>query len=276
MPSILHFQFNMDFFLKFVFSPPSTLLQGLVLTVVAAILAQVLGTLIGTLLAVGSLSKRLPPRAFNQIYIWFFRGTPVLVQLVLIYFGLPYLVGFDLFPPLLHIGPVSMSGALLAGILAFGLHEGAYMSEITRAGLAAIDRGQTEAAQALGMSPALTLRRIVLPQAIPIIVPALGNQFNNMLKTTALLSVIGVAEMFRVAEQLQSATFYTFEVYFGISIYYLMLTAVWTLMQMCIEKWLAKSTRSHVRRAHDIGDAGDAGDAGDSQAGVAAIANGSL
>lgn len=236
----IQLQFNTEFFLNFVFHPQPVLLQGLVLTIIAALLSQLIGTVLGTLLAIMGMSRFLVFRSLNQIYIWFFRGTPVLVQLVLIYFGLPYLLGFDLFPAELTVGPLAVSGALVAGILSFGLHEAAYMSEITRAGIISIDHGQAEAAKALGMPPGLLMRRVILPQTIPVIFPALGNQFNNMLKTTALLSIIGVSEMFRVAEQLQAATFMTFEVYLGVSIYYLLLTAGWTVIQMLMEKKLGR------------------------------------
>ncbi|AFT90496.1 amino acid ABC transporter permease [Paraburkholderia phenoliruptrix] len=249
----IHVVFDPSFFLKFVFSPSPALLKGLVATVVAAAIAQFLGTVIGFVLAIAGMAPNRIFRGGNQVYIWFFRGTPVLVQLVLIYFGLPYLVGFDLFPAVMHIGPFEISGALVAGIMAFGMHEGAYMSEITRASITAIPRGQWEAAQAIGMTPGMTMHRIIMPQALPLLVPALGNQFNNMLKTTSLLSVIGVAEMFRVAEQLQAATFMTFEVYLGVSVYYLALTGLWTLAQHFIEKRLSRHLRSRRRRETSVG-----------------------
>ncbi|WP_413734772.1 amino acid ABC transporter permease [Sodalis sp. RH21] len=247
MLSHIQLQFDTAFFLDFVFHPQASLLQGLALTVVAAILSQLIGTIIGVLLAVAGLSRFWGLRAVNQIYIWFFRGTPVLVQLVLIYFGLPYLLGFDLFPAAMPLGPFAVAGAVVAGIATFGLHEAAYMSEITRAGIASVDHGQSEAAKALGMTPGLSMRRIILPQTVGVIVPALGNQFNNMLKTTALLSIIGVSEMFRVAEQIQAATFLTFEVYLGVSVYYLLLTGTWTAIQMSLEAWLAR--RSQLKKA---------------------------
>ncbi|NDL62145.1 ABC transporter permease subunit [Enterobacteriales bacterium SAP-6] len=242
-------QFNTDFFLNFVFHPQAVLFQGLLLTIISAIVSQLIGTVLGIMLAMAGMSRLWILKAFNQLYIWFFRGTPVLVQLVLIYFGLPYLLGFDIFPAVMPLGTLQISGAVVAGIVSFGLHEAAYMSEITRAGIISIDSGQAEAAKALGMPPRLLMRRIILPQTIPVIVPALGNQFNNMLKTTALLSIIGVSEMFRVAEQLQAATFMTFEVYLGISIYYLLLTAGWTAIQMLLEKNLSRHlTAGSVKR----------------------------
>lgn len=236
----IQLQFNTEFFLNFVFHPQPFLLQGLGLTIIAALLSQIIGTVLGIMLAMAGMSRYILLRSINQVYLWLFRGTPVLVQLVLIYFGLPYLLGFDLFPSEMTAGPLSVPGALVAGIISFGLHEASYMSEITRSGIIAIDYGQTEAAKALGMPPRLLMRRIILPQTIPVIFPALGNQFNNMLKTTALLSIIGVSEMFRVAEQLQAATFMTFEVYMGVSIYYLLLTAGWTLIQMLLERKLGR------------------------------------
>ncbi|XBS70415.1 amino acid ABC transporter permease [Acerihabitans sp. KWT182] len=245
----IQLQFNTAFFLKFVFHPQPVLLEGLGLTVAAAIVAQLIGMGLGILLAVVGMSRIWAFRMLNQLYIWFFRGTPVLVQLVLIYFGLPYLLGFDLFPAELAWGPLAVSGALLAGVLSFGLHEAAYMSEITRSGIISIDKGQSEAAKALGMTPGLLMRKIILPQTIPVIFPALGNQFNNMLKTTALLSIIGVSEMFRVAEQLQAATFMTFEVYLGVSVYYLLLTAGWTLIQMLLERNMSRHlSATQIRR----------------------------
>lgn len=244
MTENLHFAFDLPFFLNFVFNPPASLRQGLLVTVAAAVVAQILGSVIGALLSIVGMRNALGWRALNQAYIWFFRGTPVLVQLVLIYFGLPYLVGFDLFPATMSFGPMHATGAVVAGVIAFGLHEAAYMSEICRAAICSVSPGQSEAAFALGMSPGTTMRRIVLPQAIPLIVPALGNQFNNMLKTTSLLSVIGVAEMFRVAQQMQAATFMTFEVYLGVSVYYLMLTGIWTFVQQGLEAWLSRGGRN--------------------------------
>ncbi|WP_176086869.1 amino acid ABC transporter permease [Martelella sp. HB161492] len=229
--------FDTAYFLHFVFEPSPIMLKGMMLTVIAAILSQIGGVLLGGALAVAGLSRSHLFRTVNQVYIFLFRGTPVLVQLVLIYFGLPYFLGgFDLFPPHIPLGPLMLSGALVAGIVTFILHEAAYMSEIIRAGILSIEEGQEEASKSLGMTPATTMLHIILPQAIRVIIPPLGNQFNQMLKTTSLLSVIAVPEMFRIAEEMQSATYKSFEVYLGVSVYYLFLTGVWTLIQMQIER----------------------------------------
>ncbi len=228
-------QFDFEFFVNFVFRPPSSLFYGLWITVSSTVVSMLFGSALGILLAIGGISRSVLLRAFNQGYIAFFRGTPVLVQLMLFYFGLPHLLGVDIFPPVVQIGPLSLGGALVAGILTFTLHEAAYMSEIARAGVTAIDRGQTEAAKSLGMTPALTMRRIILPQAIRVIVPPMGNQFNAMFKTTSLLSVIAVPELLHIADAIHAATYRTFEVYLGVSLYYLALTGLWTLIQRRLE-----------------------------------------
>jgi polar amino acid transport system permease protein len=245
-------QFDLNFFISFVVKPPPALLMGLVITIVAAVVSQFFGVILGGLLAIAGLSRVAFLRWANQIYIGFFRGTPVLVQLMLVYFGAPYLLnGLDLFPPSIPVLGFHLSGALVAGIVTFSLHEAAYMSEITRAGILAIDPGQTEAAKSLGMSPVLAMRRIVLPQAFRVIIPPLGNQFNVMFKTTSLLSIIAVPELFHVADAIQSATYRTFEVYLGVSIYYLVLTGVWTLIQKALEKRFARGYGRTVPRSKD-------------------------
>jgi len=235
--------FDLGFFLHFVLHPPPVILSGILVTLGVAMAAQILGTVLGLGLALLALGRSKAMRVATDLYIWAFRSVPVLVQLVIVYFGLPYLVGFDLFPASMGFGVFALPGALVAGTLTFGVHEAAMMSEIIRVAIQAIDSGQTEVARSLGMWPGLTLRRIILPQAARIVLPPLGNQFSNMIKTTSLLSVIGVGELFRVAEDVQAATLMTFEVYLGISVYYLALIAVTTLMQRWIERRLAPRPR---------------------------------
>jgi polar amino acid transport system permease protein len=205
---------------------------------------MICGMALGGLLTFAGLSRLPLLRAFNVLYIGFFRGTPFLVQLALIYFGLPYLLGFDLFPSSIPIGWLSLSGAVAAGIVSLSLHEAAYMSEIGRAAITAIDIGQTEAAGSLGMTPALTMRRIILPQAFRIILPPLGNQCNLMFKTTSLLSVIAVPELLHGASVLQANSYRPFEVYLAILLYYLALTAVWTVFQHWLEKKVSRGFAS--------------------------------
>jgi polar amino acid transport system permease protein len=236
------FQFDIAWFIHFIFPPSPALLGGLAITIYVAVIAQAVGVLLGVLSALAGMSRNRVFRGISGLYVWFFRGTPLLVQLFLVYFGTPYLFGgIDLFPN--HVGMlgIDIKGAILAGIVAFSVNEGAYMSEIVRAGILSIDPGQTEAAKSLGMTYRLTMTRIVLPQALRVIIPPLGNEFNNMLKTTSLLSVIAVEEIFRVAQAANSASFKTFEAFLGVALYYLMLTTIWSAIQGVIERRLGVS-----------------------------------
>ena len=230
--------FRLDDFLPFTFQPSATLLGGLTITIYMAIVAQVIGVALGILAALGGRSRNPIINTISGFYVWIFRGTPVLVQIYLLYLGLPVLLGVDLFPRLYELGPIDIRGAIVAGILALGVNKGAYMSEIVRAGILSVDTGQAEAAKSLGMTPRLTMRRIVLPQALRVIVPPLGNEFNNMLKTTSLVSVIGVGELLRVATDRYSVTFRPFEPLLGVCVYYLILTTIWGFIQGRIEKRL--------------------------------------
>ena len=182
-------------------------------------------------------------RFLSGAYVLVFRGTPVIVQIFFIYFGANLLLGFTLIPNTLHLGLFNLDGAVVAGILALGINEGAYMREIIRAGIDAVDRGQMEAARSLGMTYRLAMRRIVLPQASRVIVPPLGNEFNNMLKTTSLVFTIGVYEMFADAEIHYSQTFKPVEFFLAVAFWYLVLTGVWTIIQAQIERKLTASER---------------------------------
>jgi polar amino acid transport system permease protein len=240
----LQFQFDLQFFLDFVFHPSPALIGGLVITIYVAVIAQLMGVVLGILSALAGMSKNRVLRGISGVYVWFFRGTPVLVQIFLVYFGTPYLLGgIDLFPNHILLGPIDVHGAIMAGLVALGVNEGAYMSEIVRAGVMSVDPGQTEAAKSLGMTDRLTMSRIVLPQAMRVIVPPLGNEFNNMIKTTSLLSIIAVGDLFRVAQIVNSATFHSFEAFFGVALYYLLLTTIWSWIQSRIERRLGQSTR---------------------------------
>lgn len=240
-------QFDFDFFLRFVFQPSPGLIGGLAITIYASVIAQAAGVALGTLSALAGMARNPILRTISGIYVWFFRGTPLLVQMFLVYFGTPYLFGVDLFPTDMSLAGIDLRGAVIAGIVALSINEGAYMSEIVRAGILSVDAGQTEAAKSLGMTYGLTMRRIVLPQALRVIVPPLGNEFNNMLKTTSLMSIIGVSELFRVAQAANSATFKSFEAFFGVALYYLALTTIWSLIQSRIERRLGVSVAREER-----------------------------
>jgi polar amino acid transport system permease protein len=174
------------------FHPDHVFFRALYTTVYIAVIAQVFGVVLGLVAALMRASKIWPLRALSGLYVLIFRGTPLLVQIYFVYYGANLLLGFTLIPATLHLGFFSLDGAVVAGILALGINEGAYMREIIRAGIDSIDPGQMEAAKSLGMRYRLAMRRIVLPQAARVIVPPLGNEFNNMLKTTSLVFAIGV------------------------------------------------------------------------------------
>ncbi|HKR99167.1 MAG TPA: amino acid ABC transporter permease, partial [Candidatus Dormibacteraeota bacterium] len=173
--------FEWHIFWQRIAHPDHVFARALWTTVYISVIAQILGVVLGLLAALMRMSRLVPLRLLSGLYVLVFRGTPVIVQIFFVYFGANLFLGFDLFPRTVQLGPLSVNGAVVAGIVALAINEGAYMREIIRAGIDAIDKGQMEAARSLGMTDALAMRRIVLPQAARVIVPPLGNEFNNML-----------------------------------------------------------------------------------------------
>jgi polar amino acid transport system permease protein len=241
-PAAIHFDWQ--FFFQRLFHPDPVFWGALAATLYIAVLAQFFGVIIGLFSALASLSRFSVLRAISAAYVLIFRGTPVLVQTFFIYYGASLFLGITLFPREVDIFSFSIRDAVMAGITAFSINEGAYMSEIIRAGIGAIDHGQTEAALSVGMTRGQTMRRIVLPQAARIIVPPLGNEFNGMLKNTSLLAFIGVYELFQDADVTYSNTFKPTEVFLAVGCWYLLLTLIWTLIQAQIERRLGASDRS--------------------------------
>jgi len=169
------------------------------------------------------------------------RGTPLLVQIVFLYTALAA-GGIFRFEDIELFGLI-VPGNIQAAIIALGLNEGAYMAEIIRAGIGAVDKGQYEAGRSLGMGFAKLMRRIVLPQAFRVIVPPLGNEFNVMLKNTTLVSVIGVQELLLSTQMITSATFRVFELYLVVALYFLTLTTLWGFFQRWLETRFSQSDR---------------------------------
>ena len=190
-----------------------------------SVVAQTCGVIIGLFLALMRMS-RFPFLSWPaRFYVWLFRGSPLLVQILILYDGIPQI--FPAATPYLTVYSVAL--------IAFSLNEGAYMSEIIRAGISSVDAGQMEAAKALGMRYPLAMRRIVLPQAARVIIPPLGNEFNNMLKTTSLASVIGLFELTYTAQVYGSQDFIIFQLLIVATVYYLVLTTLWGYVQNWIE-----------------------------------------
>jgi polar amino acid transport system permease protein len=228
---------------RYLFSAP--ILKGAWHTVVLALLAQGIGVILGILIAALRLSENPVSRSVSWVYVWFFRGTPLLVQLIF-WFNLGLV--FDhvsLTIPIVNWTIASASTNTLitpfaAALLGLALNEAAYMSEIVRGGLIGVDHGQTEAAYALGMTPSLTLRRIVLPQAIRIIIPPTGNEFINMLKTTSLASVIAYDDLLNGAKSIYNQNLQTLELLLVASIWYVVVTSILSVNQFYLERHYAR------------------------------------
>jgi polar amino acid transport system permease protein len=217
---------------EYVFDP--SIFDGIRLTLEFTFLAMVIGTALGIVLAVMQLSANPVLSNVSRLYVWFFRGTPLLVQII-------FWFNIQLFIPRISIGIIDVEtntliSAFTAALLALSLHEGAYMAEIIRGGFAAVDRGQREAATALGYTPLQTMRRIVLPQAARVIIPPTGNQTISMLKTTSLVSVISAQDLLTRAENIYARNFLVIELLMVASIWYLVLTTILSIAQYFIER----------------------------------------
>jgi polar amino acid transport system permease protein len=225
------------------------ILLGLRATVVLAVVAQAAGIALGVVFAVSRLSKNKVASWASGAYIWFFRGTPVLVQLLFWYNGVPSVwKHLTITVPFTDITlysarMVDFMTPFMAAFLGLALNEGAYMAEIVRAGILSVDDGQVEAAQALGMTPLLTLRRIVLPQAMRVIVPPTGNEFISMLKTTSLASVVGFGELLRRSSDIYSRTLEPVPLLVVASLWYLALTTVASVGQHVLERRYGRHRR---------------------------------
>ncbi|WP_234325901.1 MULTISPECIES: amino acid ABC transporter permease [unclassified Streptomyces] len=220
------------------------IIHGIWVTLELTALSMLMGVVGGVLLAIMRLSPNPLLSGTAWFYIWIFRGTPVLVQLVFWNFlGAlwPKLsIGIPFGPELWSESTNTLIPTFTAALLGLGLNEAAYMAEIVRGGIQSVDEGQTEAAHALGMSRAATLRRIVLPQAMRVIIPPTGNETISMLKTTSLVQVISLAELFTAGHDIYSRTFQTIPVLVAVSIYYLLMTSILTVGQYYIERHYAR------------------------------------
>ena len=206
------------------------LLWGVVVTIWLTAATMLIGLVLGTAVALARMSGRLALAAPARFYVWVFRGTPLLVQLVLIYTGLPQ-VGLKF-------------GVVVSALLALSLNEAAYLSETVRGGFLGIPRGQVEAAKALGLSRWRTLLLVQMPQVARLIIPPVGNSLNGLLKATSLASVISLEELMRRAQVLMQENFQVLELYCVAAVYYLLLTTLWNLVQVRLER--------HYGRGHAV------------------------
>lgn len=233
-----------------------SVMKGLLLTLQLTVIAMLVGIVLGTLLAVMRLSSNPILRAVGGAYVWLFRGTPILVQLLFWFFLGAVLPRVSLGVP---FGPEFWSGQtsdlitpFAAAILGLGLNEAAYMAEIVRAGIGSVDPGQTEAAEALGMSPALAYRRIILPQAARVIVPPTANQTISMLKLTSLCLVIGLAELTTSVQLIYGRNFQQVPLLIVASTWYLAITTILTIGQSRLEKRINRGQLAQTRRGKNV------------------------
>jgi polar amino acid transport system permease protein len=224
------------------------ILHGLRVTIELTVIAMAIGIGIGVLLAVMRLSPNWMVSGASSFYIWFFRGTPVLVQL-LFWYNIAALypkiaLGVPFGPSFIHADANTLITPFTAAILGLGLNEGAYMAEIVRAGIISVDPGQSDAAQSLGMTRLQTMRRIVLPQAMRVIIPPTGNETISMLKTSSLASVIVVTELLYAAQLIYSVNFKTIPLLIVASVWYIVCTSVLYVGQYYLERYYGRGARS--------------------------------
>ncbi|MCW2873910.1 amino acid ABC transporter permease [Actinacidiphila oryziradicis] len=219
----------------------TSVLSGLWHTVLISVVSMALGLVLGVLFAVMRLSKNPVTGGVAWLYVWFFRGTPVYVQL-LMWFNLALIF------PVLNLGPiyknnmVDVMSPFVVALLGLGLNEGAYMAEIVRAGIQSVDEGQTEASHALGMTSTQTMRRVVLPQAMRVIIPPTGNEFINMLKTSSLVSAVQYVDLLRATSNIGAEAGAVMEMYFVASVWYLVLTSIFSVGQFYLERRYARGS----------------------------------
>jgi polar amino acid transport system permease protein len=223
------------------------IIEGIVATVEMAVAAMALGIALGMVVAIMRLSHNPVLRAVASGYTWLFRGTPVILQLLL-WFNLALVFPVIGIPGLWSGRAVDLMTPFLSALLGLGINQGAYTSEVIRAGMLSVDQGQSEAAMAIGMGRLRTLRRVIMPQAMRVIIPPLGNEFIGMVKTTSLASVIQYPEVLHNAENIYYANSRVIELLIVAGIWYLVVVSVLTPLQMLLERYFARGVAKGSRR----------------------------
>ena len=229
-----------------------TVIAGLRITLELTVMSMVVGVLGGILLAVMRLSKNPVLSGISWLYIWVFRGTPVLVQLFFWNFlgaVFPKVgLGIPFGPTFVSWNYNDLISGLTVCVLGLGLNEAAYFSEIVRAGILSVDEGQAEAASSLGLTHAQTLGRIVLPQAMRVIIPPAGNETISMLKTTSLVSTIAIVDLTRAGQDIGARTLYVIPSLIAVSLWYLLFTSILSVGQFYVERYYARGTNRSLPR----------------------------
>ena len=247
--------FEWDVVASYVFAPQ--IVQGLWLALWLTVVAMVLGIALGVVLAIMRLSSNPVASYTARAFVWFFRGTPLLVQLVFWYnlavlfpaikLGIPF--GGPVF---ISLDANKIITPIIASLLGLVLNEAAYMAEIVRSGITAVNKGQVEAARALGMNRAKTLRRIILPQASRVMIPPAGNETITMLKSTSLVSVVAVADLMYQVNLISAQTFQTIPLLIVASLWYLLATSILSVGQTQLERKFGRSDQQTTGRAGQI------------------------
>lgn len=225
----------------------SRILSGVRLTIMVTIISMLSAAILAVILAAMRMSGNPVLVAFSAIYVWAFRGTPLLVQIVIWgYFGLIFdqiVIGIPFTDIVFFaVDTNTLLTALVAGIIALTLNEAAYSAEIVRSGMLSVDEGQREAAASLGMSPSYCFTRILLPQAMRVIIPPMGNQLISMLKNTSLLSLIAVLELYTQATQISAQNLRQVELLIVVSIWYLALVTILSIPQYYLERHFGRGS----------------------------------
>ena len=210
--------------------------DGLIVSLMISAFVVIFGTILGTLIALGKLSKVRPIRWLSNIYIEVFRGTPMLVQIMI---GFQVLGKMPL--PEFQLGILTEDlSRLVPGIIVLSMNSGAYVAEIVRSGINAVPKGQTEAAYSLGIRPRQTMIKVILPQAIRNILPALGNEFVTIIKDSSLLATIGVMELYNGAQTTSSTTYQSLSPWLLVAVYYFVVTFITSRLINLLEKKLGR------------------------------------
>jgi len=227
-----------------------TILQGLWVTIWLAVVGMIIGVILGLPIAIARMSDDPLARSLSGVFVWFFRGTPLLVQLILWYnlsFLFPQItLSIPFGPTLAAWNSNDLITPITAAIIGLALNEAAYMAEIIRGGLLSVDRGQMETAEAFGMRPMRALWRIVIPQAMRSIVPPTGNQFISMIKATSLVSVIAMADLLYSAQSIYNRNFEVIPLLMVAVLWYLLITSILSVIQSRIERYYARGDQQRV------------------------------
>ncbi|MEI4472986.1 amino acid ABC transporter permease [Frigidibacter sp. MR17.24] len=232
-------QIEWSYVARFLTAP--TILSGIVNTVVMAVLAMALGTVLGIVVALMRLSQNPVLVACAAGYTWLFRGTPLILQLLL-WFNIALIFPTIGLPGIWSAPAVEVMTPFVSALLGLGLNQGAYTSEVIRAGIISVDEGQHDAARAIGMGRLTALRRVVLPQAMKVVLPPLGNEFISMIKTTSLASVIQFPEVLHSAQNIYYANSRVIELLIVAGFWYLAVVSVLTPVQMLLERHFSRGS----------------------------------